>query len=97
MFIFEDWRSQVIFCRVDEGYEWSEIGTFLRGALDKAGLEPQVKRIGNYKSAGDQLLREEMSDYQKEQLQALLDDIYNGDVSAALPCNEDVTCVCRFR
>ena len=55
-----------------------DIGTFLRGALDKAGIEPQVKRIGNYKSAGDQLLREEMSDYQKEQLQALLDDIYNG-------------------
>jgi len=53
-------------------------GTFVRGALDKVGIEPQVKRIGNYKSAGDQLLREEMSAYQKEQLQALLDDIYNG-------------------
>lgn len=32
-------------------------GTFLRGVLDKVGVEPQVKRIGKYKSAGDQLLR----------------------------------------
>lgn len=56
-------------------------GTFLRGALDKAGIEPQVKRIGDYKSAGDQLLREEMSTYQKEQLQALLDDLYNGFIT----------------
>eukprot|EP00210_Caulerpa_lentillifera_P006203 g5927.t1 len=56
-------------------------GTFFRGALDKAGIEPQVKRIGDYKSAGDQLLREEMSEYQKEQLEALLDDLYNGFIS----------------
>lgn len=35
-------------------------GTFLRGVLDKVGVEPQVKRIGAYKSAGDQLLRKDM-------------------------------------
>lgn len=51
-------------------------GTFLRGALDKAGVEPQVKRIGAYKSAGDQLLRRDMSAEQREQLDALLEDIY---------------------
>lgn len=51
-------------------------GTFLRGVLDKVGVEPQVRRIGKYKSAGDQLLRTEMSEPQKEQLGALLDDIY---------------------
>ena len=27
-------------------------GAFLRGVLEKAGVEPQVKRIGKYKSAG---------------------------------------------
>lgn len=27
-------------------------GTFLRGVLEKVGVEPQVKRIGKYKSAG---------------------------------------------
>ena len=52
-------------------------GTFLRGTLDKIGIEPEVRRIGNYKSAGDQLLRTEMSKYQREQLTALLEDIYD--------------------
>lgn len=52
-------------------------GTFLRGVLDKVGVEPQVQRIGAYKSAGDQLLRRDMSDAQREQLGELLDDIYS--------------------
>eukprot|EP01025_Chloroclados_australasicus_P018312 TRINITY_DN19527_c1_g3_i1.p1 TRINITY_DN19527_c1_g3~~TRINITY_DN19527_c1_g3_i1.p1 ORF type:complete len:724 (-),score=114.15 TRINITY_DN19527_c1_g3_i1:175-2346(-) len=56
-------------------------GTFLRGVLNKIGVEPQVKRIGKYKSAGDQLLRTDMSDAQREQLTALLDDIYSNFVS----------------
>ncbi|KAF5837148.1 protease IV with duplicated peptidase family U7 domain-containing protein [Dunaliella salina] len=56
-------------------------GTFLRGVLDKVGVEPQVQRYGKYKSAGDQLLRSEMSDAQEEQLQALLDDVYQNFVS----------------
>jgi len=51
-------------------------GTFLRGTLDKIGIEPEVRRIGDYKSAGDQLLRDSMSEYQREQLSALLEDIY---------------------
>ena len=40
------------------------------------GVEPQVKRIGKYKSAGDQLLRRDMSEPQAEQLNAILHDIY---------------------
>ncbi|GAX84081.1 hypothetical protein CEUSTIGMA_g11505.t1 [Chlamydomonas eustigma] len=50
-------------------------GTFLRGVLEKVGVEPQVKRIGKYKSAGDQLLRKDMSEPQAEQLNAILEDI----------------------
>ena len=46
--------------------------------LEKVGIEPQVKRIGKYKSAGDQLLRKDMSEPQREQLTALLEDIYEG-------------------
>lgn len=55
---------------------FSVAGTFLRGVLEKVGVEPQVRRIGKYKSAGDQLLRKDMSDAQREQLDALLEDIY---------------------
>ena len=36
-------------------------GTFLRGVLDKVGVEPEIRRIGKFKSAGDQLLRKDMS------------------------------------
>ena len=56
-------------------------GTFLRGVLEKVGVEPQVKRIGKYKSAGDQLLLKDMSEPQREQLTALLEDIYEGFTS----------------
>ena len=53
-------------------------GTFLRGALEKVGVDPNIKRIGKYKSAGDQLLRKDMSEPQREQLTAILDDLYEG-------------------
>lgn len=55
---------------------FSVSGSFLRGVLDKIGIQPQVKRIGNYKSAGDQILRTSMSEFQEEQLSDILDDIY---------------------
>lgn len=58
------------------------IGTFLKGVLEKVGVEPQVKRIGKYKSAGDQLLRRDMSEAQREQLTALLEDIYEGFITS---------------
>jgi len=50
-------------------------GTFLRGVLDKIGVEPELRRIGKYKSAGDQILRKDMSEPQREALDAILDDI----------------------
>ncbi|RDX97646.1 Serine protease SPPA, chloroplastic, partial [Mucuna pruriens] len=47
--------------------------SFLR---DNIGIEPQVERIGKYKSAGDQLARRTMSEENCEMLTALLDNIY---------------------
>ncbi|XP_054805243.1 serine protease SPPA, chloroplastic-like isoform X5 [Prosopis cineraria] len=44
--------------------------------LDNIGIEPQVERIGKYKSAGDQLTRRTMSEETCEMLTALLDNIY---------------------
>eukprot|EP00898_Chlorokybus_atmophyticus_P005661 jgi/Chlat1/6096/Chrsp40S05684 len=51
-------------------------GSYLRGVLDKVGVEPQVKRIGKYKSAGDQIARRDMSEPNREMLTAILDDLY---------------------
>lgn len=46
------------------------------GVLEKVGVEPQIQRIGKYKSAGDQLARKSMSKENCEMLTSLLDDIY---------------------
>ncbi|CAL0307162.1 unnamed protein product [Lupinus luteus] len=50
--------------------------SFVRGILDNIGIEPQVERVGKYKSAGDQLTRRTMSDENCEMLTALLENIY---------------------
>lgn len=48
-------------------------GTFARGALDKLGVEPQVRARHEYKNAPDTLLRTSMSDAQREAMQRLTD------------------------
>ncbi|KAL8134907.1 hypothetical protein AgCh_009787 [Apium graveolens] len=50
--------------------------SFLGGVLEKVGIEPQIQRIGKYKSAGDQFTRKDMSEENREMLTALLDNIY---------------------
>jgi protease-4 len=55
---------------------------YLRSALDRAGIEPDVLAVGRYKSAGEQLVRDEMSEAQREQLGALLDVFYTQVVAA---------------
>lgn len=70
-------------------------GSFVAGVFEKVGITPQVKRLGKYKSAGDQLSRKDMSEPQKEQLTALLDDIYaayKSDVGAAVGKSEQEVC-----
>ncbi|KAJ0585852.1 putative peptidase S49 [Helianthus annuus] len=49
---------------------------FLGGVFEKIGVEPQVQRIGKYKSAGDQLFRKNISEENREVLTTLLDNIY---------------------
>ncbi|KAL9243332.1 hypothetical protein vseg_017232 [Gypsophila vaccaria] len=51
-------------------------GSFLGGVFEKIGIEPQVERIGKYKSAGDQLTRKSISEENREMLTRLLDNIY---------------------
>lgn len=49
---------------------------YVAATLSKAGLVPQVLARGEYKSAGEQLVRESMSDAQREQLDAIQDVFY---------------------
>jgi protease-4 len=48
-------------------------GIFLKTALARAGLDVEVLARGKYKSAGDMLSRDEMSEPHKEQTGAILD------------------------
>ena len=50
---------------------------FLRGTLDKIGINPELEHIGDYKSASDMLTRRDMSDAQREATDAILDDLFN--------------------
>jgi protease-4 len=57
-------------------------GLYLRGLLDRLELRPDVVRVGTHKTAGDRLTRQAMSDEEREQLEALADDLYAGLVAA---------------
>jgi protease-4 len=50
-------------------------GTYLRGALDRLGVVPEVLAQGTYKTAGEPLMRETMSEPQREQLGRILDEL----------------------
>ncbi|MCW5962378.1 MAG: signal peptide peptidase SppA [Pyrinomonadaceae bacterium] len=55
---------------------------FYRGSLDKLGVEPDFIKIGKYKNAPDQYMRKDMSDEQREVLNAILDNYYGNIVNA---------------
>ena len=49
---------------------------YLKGLLDKLGLQVDVIHIGDYKSAGEMFYRTEPSEYAKKQADILFDSIY---------------------
>jgi hypothetical protein len=51
---------------------FSSSATFLRGVFDKIGVEPQVQRIGKYKSFGDSFNRTSIAEAQREVISSLL-------------------------
>jgi len=55
---------------------------YLKRTLDRAGVAPEVYAQGEYKSAGEQLARDSMSDANREQVTALLDGMHGALVDA---------------
>ncbi|HEY1696402.1 MAG TPA: signal peptide peptidase SppA [Polyangiaceae bacterium] len=53
---------------------------YLRGALDKAGVVPEVHARGRFKTAGERIERTSMSDAEREQIGAVLDRAYGAFV-----------------
>ena len=57
---------------------------YVKNALDKAGIVPEVYACGDYKSAGETLVRDSMSDTQREQLGKLLER-FDAQLLEAIP------------
>ena len=55
---------------------------FYKGSLDKLGIDTEVIQIGKYKSAPERFTRKDMSDGQREVLNAILDEYYDRLVNA---------------
>lgn len=50
--------------------------TFFKGALDKLGIEAQIIRVGNYKSAVEPFMNTKMSEYNRQQVTAYVGGLY---------------------
>jgi protease-4 len=55
---------------------------YMKGMLDKLHIQFQVVHIGEYKTAGESLVRETMSKAQREALTPILDEFYGSMVKA---------------
>lgn len=51
--------------------------TFYKGLLDKVGVEMQIFKVGTFKSAVEPFMLDKMSDANKEQVSAYLNDIWS--------------------
>jgi protease-4 len=51
--------------------------TFWAGALNKLGVDVELLRVGDYKTAPEQYTREVASDQNREQVNRILDDLYD--------------------
>lgn len=50
---------------------------FIKGTLDKLGVEPQIFRVGEYKSAVEPFIRKDLSDENAEQITSFVNSIYD--------------------
>lgn len=60
--------------------EWNGLVSnqmFLRGMLDRWGVEPILLRVGSFKSAAENITERQMSDANREQIGTMLNDMWN--------------------
>lgn len=55
---------------------------YVRRALDRAGIEPEIFACGEYKTAGETLARESMSPQQREQLEKIVVEFHEALIAA---------------
>ncbi len=54
---------------------------FFKGTFEKLNIEPQIFRVGTFKSAVEPFLRKDMSDASKQQISSLLNSVYDHSLS----------------
>lgn len=72
--------ADVIYCNPKGGLEWKGFATemlYLKGALQKLEIEPQIFYAGKFKSATEPLREDHMTDANRLQLTELLNDFYD--------------------
>ena len=72
--------AEVIYCNPKGDVEWKGFATdmlYLKGALQKLEIEPQIFYAGKFKSATEPLREDHMTEANRIQLTALLNDFYN--------------------
>ena len=70
--------AEKIYLHPEGGLEWNGLSadlTFFRGMLDKLEIEPQIFRVGEYKSAIEAYERKDMSEENREQIESLLQSV----------------------
>ena len=68
--------------------EWNGLSSksvFFKGTLNKLDIEPQIFRVGTYKSAVEPFMLEKMSDASREQTTSFINSIYDHMVSEMAP------------
>jgi len=55
---------------------------FIRETLDKVGIDPNFMHVGRYKSASETFTRDDMSESQREELNFVLDELYDDFVAS---------------
>lgn len=66
--------------------------TFLRGALDTLGIQPQISKRADYKTGAEQLMEKQATPANQEMTKALVDDLYAqmvDDIAAARHIDAD--------
>lgn len=61
-------------------YEFNGIGanvTFLKGMFDKLEIQPEIFRVGDFKSAVEPFIRKDMSEENREQMESILTSVYD--------------------
>lgn len=61
---------------------------FIKGTLEKLGIQPQVFKVGEFKSAVEPFIRENMSDASREQTESFLSSLYNTYLSDISKSND---------